>query len=721
MEQDLLGLAVRYGQAGYSVIPIRGDGSKAPALAWSVYQTQAPTTEQLRDWFDPQAGRYRHDGLALVCGAASGGFEVLDFDVVEAFAEFRQLLAARGLTSLLQRVSLTHTPRPGVHLGLRSQLAGRNQVLARRPRGQVPLRSDLMILCETRGQGGYVLAPGCPGRCHPRGGAYRSFDDAGVPLHQLGQLTVEERAALLETARLLEPGRTELGNPPDEIVVSPHRSIGRPGDLFNRNGPPWSQLLEPAGWVLVNEDSHGIAHWRRPGKRRLGTSATVSSHYSSYGEELFYVFSTKAAPFEPGTAYSKFAVWALLQHGGDFKAAARALARSGFAAATSAPSLAEGQGSPPPLAVSREAASGGGEPLGSPGSGPTLPRQVQTIRLSSVRPAATKWIWYPWLPAGTLTILDGDPGLGKSTLTLDLAARLTRGATLPFEETGSGEPESAANVLLLSAEDDAARTIQPRLLAAGADLDRVHLLGTVRDALGERMPELPGDLDAALTRIPGVRLVVVDPLMAFLGEQFDACRDQNVRRCLFALARLAERHQAALLLVRHLNKNGNGAAIYRGSGSIGILGAARACLLAGRDPDQPEQQCVLAMSKCNLAARPRSLAYALKQAAGGVATIEWRGPVAWTADDLVGKVASESRQTQVQECAAWLRQVLALGPLPSTELEQRCLAHGWSRGTYDRARQTAGVRSEKESYSGAWISVLATVPPPASPAGRTSS
>jgi len=599
MEQDLLGLAVRYGQAGYSVIPIRGDGSKAPALAWSVYQTQAPTTEQLRDWFDPQAGRYRHDGLALVCGAASGGFEVLDFDVVEAFAEFRQLLAARGLTSLLQRVSLTHTPRPGVHLGLRSQLAGRNQVLARRPRGQVPLRSDLMILCETRGQGGYVLAPGCPGRCHPRGGAYRSFDDAGVPLHQLGQLTVEERAALLETARLLEPGRTELGNPPDEIVVSPHRSIGRPGDLFNRNGPPWSQLLEPAGWVLVNEDSHGIAHWRRPGKRRLGTSATVSSHYSSYGEELFYVFSTKAAPFEPGTAYSKFAVWALLQHGGDFKAAARALARSGFAAATSAPSLAEGQGSPPPLAVSREAASGGGEPLGSPGSGPTLPRQVQTIRLSSVRPAATKWIWYPWLPAGTLTILDGDPGLGKSTLTLDLAARLTRGATLPFEETGSGEPESAANVLLLSAEDDAARTIQPRLLAAGADLDRVHLLGTVRDALGERMPELPGDLDAALTRIPGVRLVVVDPLMAFLGEQFDACRDQNVRRCLFALARLAERHRGPAAGApseqerqrrRHLPRlgvdrhSGGGPGLFAGGARPGPAGAA---VCAGHEQVQP--------------------------------------------------------------------------------------------------------------------------------------
>src|SRR5262249_1771394 len=156
---------------------------------------------------------------------------------------------------------------------------------------------------------------------------------------------------------------------------------------------------------------------------------------------------------------------------------------------------------------------------------------------------------------------------------------------------------------------DAARTILPRLQAAGADLDRVQLLGTVRDALGERLPQLPGDLGRALERLPDVRLVVIDPLMAFLGEQFDACRDQNVRRCLFALARLAEKHQATLLLVRHLNKSGQGAAIYRGSGSIGILGAARACLLVGRDPEV-DGQAVLAMSKCNLAARPRSLAYA---------------------------------------------------------------------------------------------------------------
>jgi hypothetical protein len=168
----------------------------------------------------------------------------------------------------------------------------------------------------------------------------------------------------------------------------------------------------------------------------------------------------------------------------------------------------------------------------------------------------------------------------------------------------------------------------------------------------------------------------------------------------------------AILLVRHLNKTAGGTAIYRGSGSIGILGAARACLLAGRDPEQPEQQCVLAMSKCNLAARPRSLAYALKSAGGtGVATVEWRGPVPWTADDLVGKPASESRQSLVQECAARRRTALASAPVPSAELEQRCLAHGWTRATYERARQAAGVRSEKDSrFQGAWVSVLAAAP-----------
>jgi putative DNA primase/helicase len=167
MDHDLLGLAVHYVQAGFSVIPIRGDGSKAPALPWSAYQERAPTEAELRDWFDPHTGRFRQGGLALVCGTVSGGFEVLDFDVAEAFTEFRELLAHRGLTPLLQRVSLTATPRPGVHLGLRSSVPGRNQVLARRPRGQEPNRSDLQILCETRGQGGYVLAPAVPAAVIP--------------------------------------------------------------------------------------------------------------------------------------------------------------------------------------------------------------------------------------------------------------------------------------------------------------------------------------------------------------------------------------------------------------------------------------------------------------------------------------------------------------------------------------------------------------------------
>jgi hypothetical protein len=268
-----------------------------------------------------------------------------------------------------------------------------------------------------------------------------------VPLDRLQPLTLEERTALLETVRLLQPQHTDLGNTAgEEPVVTPGRRIGRPGDMFNLNGPSWSQLLEPAGWTLVREDRWGTSHWRRPGKRRQGTSATVSRIYTGYGEELFYVFSTKAAPFEPGTAYSKFAVWAQLYHRGDYKAAARALA------------LPEWPLTPVPPAPA------------SPGEPPVPPapvsRQVETVRLSAVRPQRTQWVWHPWLPAGTLTILDGDPGLGKSTLTLDLAARLTRGATLPFEEPGTGEREAAADVLLLSAEDDAGRTIQPRLVAA---------------------------------------------------------------------------------------------------------------------------------------------------------------------------------------------------------------------------------------------------------------
>ena len=197
--------------------------------------------------------------------------------------------------------------------------------------------------------------------------------------------------------------------------------------------------------------------------------------------------------------------------------------------------------------------------------------------LSEISPEEIEWLWPGRLPLGKLAVLDGDPGLGKSVVTLDLAARVSTGLELPYGERG--EP---AGAVLLSAEDGLADTIRPRLDAAGADTERIVALSTVATGTkAERLISLTQDLNAiegAIERV-GAVLVVVDPLMAFRPEGTDSYKDQAVRRALAPLAVLAESTRAPVLIVRHPTKAAGGNTLYRGGGSIGIIGAAPAGLV----------------------------------------------------------------------------------------------------------------------------------------------
>ena len=253
--------------------------------------------------------------------------------------------------------------------------------------------------------------------------------------------------------------------------------------------------------------------------------------------------------------------------------------------------------------------------------------------MSGVHARPVEWLWPGWIPLGKLTVLDGDPGVGKSTLLLDLAARLSRDGVMP---DGARGPLGAA--LILSAEDGEEDTIRPRLAAAGAVLERICTLPTVRDEDGEmRPPEIPLDLPAidAAVRQFGARLLVIDPLMAYLTGA-DASVDQEVRRALFKLSRLAERRECAVVCLRHLSKVGGDKAVYRGGGSIGIVAAARSGLVVAADPDQPGRR-ILAAAKCNLALPPRPLRFAL-EAADGVCRVRWLGQADVTADELVRRL-----------------------------------------------------------------------------------
>jgi hypothetical protein len=249
--------------------------------------------------------------------------------------------------------------------------------------------------------------------------------------------------------------------------------------------------------------------------------------------------------------------------------------------------------------------------------------------LSQLKPQPVEWFWPGYLAVGSLAILDGDPGQGKSLVTLDLAARITTGRPWPDQrpmphlesptrERGSsddspgslahasGFQRAAANVLMICAED-LDSIIHARLQAAGADLDRVFLWPRSEDG---RLPSFPADLlrlDLALTQTQA-KLVVLDPIMSFLDRSVMSASDASVRRALGPLSALAAKHGCVILMVRHLNKSPSTRGLYRGGGSIGFIAACRLAWLAATDP-RNDDRFILAQTKNNYAPRQASLAY----------------------------------------------------------------------------------------------------------------
>lgn len=277
------------------------------------------------------------------------------------------------------------------------------------------------------------------------------------------------------------------------------------------------------------------------------------------------------------------------------------------------------------------------------------------IRMSSVPVAPVRFLWHGYLPRGKQVIMDGDPGQGKSTLTIDIIARVTTGKPMPDNTPGLGEP---AAVVLLSAEDDGGDTIRPRLEAAGADLDKVILVKHFDGDDGQpRLPELPRDVPKLKKIIEqlGAALLVVDPLFSFIGETVNSRLDPAVRRALYPLKELAEDTGVTVWLVRHMNKNESTHALYRGGESIAFTAASRVAMLVATDPDDPEHGHVLAVAKANLTERPSSLRYRLREVTEPVKTtcVEWLGPSRHDANALL-RLSAPERLRKVDEAAEWL-------------------------------------------------------------------
>lgn len=314
--------------------------------------------------------------------------------------------------------------------------------------------------------------------------------------------------------------------------------------------------------------------------------------------------------------------------------------------------------------------------------------------LVNIKTEKVRWLWKRRIPRRKVTILDGDPGLGKSLLMLDIAARITTGRKLPF-----GHPAAVGSVIILSAEDGAADTIRPRLEVAGADLNRISLMGQIYDNGEHRSFELPRDLDkleAEIRRLNAV-LVIIDPLMAYLPSTVNSWRDQDVRRALAPLAQVAERTGAAIVVIRHLNKIPGRNPLYRGGGSIGIIGAVRSGLLVAPDPEDPDIR-VLASTKANVSARPQSLRFRIT--GNGAAAVQWLGASDRTAEELV-----DGHKTPASEAVAFLRRILKSGPKPSKKVKRLARRAGIALRTLDRAKGKLHVKAKKQGFGdeGFWV------------------
>lgn len=323
-------------------------------------------------------------------------------------------------------------------------------------------------------------------------------------------------------------------------------------------------------------------------------------------------------------------------------------------------------------------------------------REFIITNLGTVMPERVDWLWQHKVALGKLTLLDGDPDLGKSLITLDLAARLSRGKAMP---DGSHAFEGPAGTVLLSAEDGIADTIRPRLEAAGGDPDRIVALEGIVARKGS-LPAMPSleDLDAieAAVHLVDAKLIVVDPIMAYLPTGVSAFKDQEVRRLLGPLVMLISRLNVALICVRHLNKDTNKPSLYRGGGTIGFAGAARSVMLVGKNPEDATQR-ILARQKGNLAPPWKSMVYEL------VAEFEAEQPhIRWhketsnlTADDLLRVRVPDSPETAslLSEAVDFLKQTLADGQRQAMEVMAEAKKLNISQRTLERAKAFLEIRS----------------------------
>jgi len=337
------------------------------------------------------------------------------------------------------------------------------------------------------------------------------------------------------------------------------------------------------------------------------------------------------------------------------------------------------------------------EPATQPSRNPTMTRSLATIE-----PEPIRWLWPQRIARGKLTVLAGDPKVGKSLITADLTARITAGKSWP-DNAGSAP---TGNVIFASAEDDPADTIRPRIEAAGGDVARVFIVDSVTDLDRDGEPyertfnlkRDAGRLASEIEIIGDVAAVIIDPVTAYLGGA-DSHNNAEIRELLAPLAKIAAEHRTAVIAVSHLNKGSGTNALYRVSGSLAFTAAARACWLVTKDQENEDRRLMIPAGN-NIGPDVGGMAYgitATETSIGPVALLEWE-PDAIDIDAAEALTPDTDERTERNEAAEWLGELLRSGPMKAGEIRKKSNDSGFSWRTVQRARKRAGVISERSGF-----------------------
>ena len=660
----MLEAALRYAEQRLPIFPCSAK-DKAPLVARGFH---AATTDAatIKSWWT----RWPNAMIGMPTGPASG-VDVLDLDLDDKKGKdgFAALPDWQSRSPIIVR-----TPRGGAHLWFKSEGTLRNSA------------DDIALGVDTRGAGGYAIVPpsqnGAAAYWFEKGGAGGVAGLPPFPADLLARLQVDDA-----------PRGASNANPeaPIELVtlatlVIPNKDVG------------WDE------WARI-----GMAIWRATGGEGFEAFDNWSRKSTKYDEKETrekwrQYFNSRPDRIGAGTLFY-LANEALPGWDKDFHDAlvkrlntadngeTVAWLEANFWNKAEASTKRETEEPHPEEEAPKEEA-----PKAKSNSG------LEIVRVADVEAKKVDWLWKPRIARGKLTILAGMPDVNKSTLTLDLAARVTTGGILPC---GEGHVP-LGNVIILSAEDDIADTVRPRLEVAGADLTHVHIITAIKASHGRgpRSFDLTQDIDRleeAVQEIGDVPLIVIDPVSAYMGKpgKLDSYRSTDVRATLSPLQEMAARCGAAVIGIDHLNKSGGAQAMVRVIGSIAFVAAARAVYVVVRDDEDDERRLFLP-AKNNLGKIRTGLAFRVIEKLApppvfdAYPAIKWESEaVTMTADEALAKRPDGRKSEDAEAAKVLIAEMLAEKAAPQKEIEARAEAQGISHRSLQTAKKALGIVSTK--------------------------